>query len=258
MLDRLERQAFRTVRRELIRASKDMIRRYELTGEVHQARDHLSNLEAVYLDMTRASIRAMGREFDKQFKAAGIALEVKTEEDTVLNWALEYIMAELMRERIVRVADETRRRIVQGVAAGYEQGLSQIDTAEEILKRVPEMTARRAGVIARTETHAASQYAAQKQAKAAQVPMQKEWVAGDDKRVRRVPRDAFDHLAADGQTVGLDEPFQINRKSGGTEAIQFPGDPAGSAGNIINCRCVVTHQVIAPDLDGDIFAGIEL
>jgi uncharacterized protein with gpF-like domain len=45
-------------------------------------------------------------------------------------------------------------------------------------------------------------------------------------------RDAHDE--ADGQEVGTDEDFAV-----GGEALRFPADPAGSAGNTINCRCSV-------------------
>jgi len=43
-------------------------------------------------------------------------------------------------------------------------------------------------------------------------------------------RDA--HRAAHGQQVGLDETYTV-----GGEELEFPGDPNGSAENIINCRC---------------------
>lgn len=252
---RLERKAFRRVRAEIVRASKEIIRVYSITGEVHQARDHFANIESIYLEMAQNSISASEDEFAKQFKALGLRLETKQDANT---WATEYIQGELMRERIVDVTDTTRQRIVQGVLAGYEQGLGQRGTAEEILRRVPEMSVRRAAVIARTETHGAANYGAHKQAQTSKFPMKKVWLAGEDNRTRRVPRDAFDHFASDGQEVGLNDPFLIPTKSGGVEALQYPGDPAGSAGNIINCRCSMAHRIdvdIDPD---DIFAGLEL
>lgn len=45
------------------------------------------------------------------------------------------------------------------------------------------------------------------------------------------------HRAADGQTVALTAPFIV-----GDEALQYPGDPAGSAGNVINCRCTTSYH----------------
>lgn len=41
-----------------------------------------------------------------------------------------------------------------------------------------------------------------------------------------------DHVVADGEEVPLDEPFI---KTG--EPMMYPGDPAGSAGNVCRCRC---------------------
>ena len=41
-----------------------------------------------------------------------------------------------------------------------------------------------------------------------------------------------DHVQTDGQERKLDEPFDI-----GGEPLMFPGDAAGSAGNVCNCRC---------------------
>jgi HK97 family phage portal protein len=56
----------------------------------------------------------------------------------------------------------------------------------------------------------------------------KEWLAIQDDRTRD------EHIEADGQTVGLADGFIV-----GSETLQFPGDPSGSPGNIINCRCTV-------------------
>jgi len=39
-------------------------------------------------------------------------------------------------------------------------------------------------------------------------------------------------MDADGQAVDLEEAFTI-----WGESLQYPGDPAGSAGNTINCLC---------------------
>jgi HK97 family phage portal protein len=46
-----------------------------------------------------------------------------------------------------------------------------------------------------------------------------------------------DHFAAHGQTVGLHESFSV-----GGETLEYPGDPIGSPGNIINCLCVVIGE----------------
>jgi hypothetical protein len=58
------------------------------------------------------------------------------------------------------------------------------------------------------------------------------WLAALDDRTR----DA--HIDAHGQTRKLGESFDV-----GGESLRFPGDPTGSAENIINCRCTVQPEV---------------
>lgn len=61
----------------------------------------------------------------------------------------------------------------------------------------------------------------------------KEWVATLDSRTRRT------HRNADGQVRPIDEPFEVGRSS-----LQMPGDPRGSAAEIINCRCTVVNAEV--------------
>lgn len=61
----------------------------------------------------------------------------------------------------------------------------------------------------------------------------KEWVATNDSRTRRTHRDA------DGQVRPLSEPFEVGRDS-----LQMPGDPRGSAREVINCRCTVLNAEV--------------
>jgi len=52
------------------------------------------------------------------------------------------------------------------------------------------------------------------------------WVTVGDAKVRP------EHAAADGQTVGLNEPFDV-----GGESLMYPCDPSASIGLTANCRC---------------------
>jgi uncharacterized protein with gpF-like domain len=65
---------------------------------------------------------------------------------------------------------------------------------------------------------------------------ERSWLSRRDGKVRE---GTFDHVEPDGQVVKLDEAFLVSG-----ESLDFPGDPTGSAGNIINCRC--TQQPIFP------------
>lgn len=64
---------------------------------------------------------------------------------------------------------------------------------------------------------------------------QKEWLSTKDYRTRGLdPNDKFDHWDADGQVVAINERFEVSG-----EMLDYPGDPSGSPGNTINCRCTV-------------------
>ena len=93
---------------------------------------------------------------------------------------------------------------------------------------------RRAERIARTELHTARSAAMDKAAgwlADTGATVRKVWISAADERVRP------DHVAANGQTVGYDEPFIV-----GGEQLWFPGDREnGSPGNTIACRCVVNY-----------------
>ena len=59
------------------------------------------------------------------------------------------------------------------------------------------------------------------------IQISKKWVSILDMKTRSA------HRSADGQIVGVNENFIVDG-----ESLKFPRDPAGSAKNIINCRCV--------------------
>lgn len=70
--------------------------------------------------------------------------------------------------------------------------------------------------------------------------LRRQWIATLDSRTRP------DHLAAHGQTVGVDEPFVV-----GGERMDYPGDPSASAGNVISCRCRMV--TVLPDNPEELF-----
>ena len=116
-------------------------------------------------------------------------------------------------------------------------------TAEQIRKMTQRYRERyikyRAETIARTEALRSVNMAQRhtfeevvEQGHVAADELQREWVATLDNRTRP------DHLAANGQKVGLLEPFVV----GGYEMMQ-PGDPNAPAEQTINCRCTtVLHM----------------
>jgi len=114
------------------------------------------------------------------------------------------------------------------MAQGIIQGNSYRKIANEINKQM-NMGADNANRLARTEVHRAFEKASLDKGMEAQelgIEMQKMWVSSLDDRTRE------SHGAADGQTVPLNQPFIVQG-----ESLMYPGDFAGSASNVIHCRC---------------------
>lgn len=91
----------------------------------------------------------------------------------------------------------------------------------------------RAYTIARTELGTAAntghQRGAQQVADDYDLILDKVWASSLDDRVRD------SHAAIHGETVPMDALF--------SNGLEYPGDPNGSAEEVVNCRCTVVHQV---------------
>jgi hypothetical protein len=121
--------------------------------------------------------------------------------------------------------------------AGIAEGLAAGEGIPAIAQRVREaagVTEPRARVIARTESHGArntvNAASVRRVAAVFGAPgaFRRRWQAAEDLRTRPT------HTVADGQTVGLNEPFSV-----GGASLDFPGDPAGPPEEVINCRCTM-------------------
>jgi SPP1 gp7 family putative phage head morphogenesis protein len=121
------------------------------------------------------------------------------------------------------------------IADGVENGLTTAQIVANITERTAQAMAEgRAWVIARTEMHAAANVASVLAAKDTGLELNKVWCAANDDRTREA------HAEADGQSVAMDEPFDVDG-----EEVDQPGD--GDAGNAINCRCTVIFEQVSDD-----------
>lgn len=134
--------------------------------------------------------------------------------------------------RVAGIRKTTQRVIRRTIANGRRDGLTVDEIAAALRKATRSKAVRaRARMIAQTELHQASERAAIIAAKKSGLRLVKTWASMEDERVRPA------HARADGQTVAIDKPFLV-----GGERLQFPGDPAGSASNVINCRCTAVYS----------------
>jgi HK97 family phage portal protein len=125
------------------------------------------------------------------------------------------------RDTVLRQIQEVTERIISG-------GLTEAQGADAMIEAVKEGMAidvRRAKTIARTEVHGAF---AEGRHMAAEVtePKYKKWISARS-NVRP------SHVRLDGTKVR----FYDNYENG----LRFPHDPNGSAGEVINCRCVEVY-----------------
>lgn len=131
-------------------------------------------------------------------------------------------------QKITKVNETTRRMVARQLKVGLEAG-EGLDKLTARIKTTLGSNRNRAFSIARTQTAGAVDSGRHFGMKAAGVEL-KGWLTSRDNDVRDAHRAAESKYAAG---IPLDQPFDI-----GGELLMYPGDPAGSAANIINCRCL--------------------
>lgn len=132
-----------------------------------------------------------------------------------------------IRDASQGIYDDIKRQL----EAGLIEGESSADLAKRVKAAFNTISKERAEMIAITEIGAAYGLARHDSMQGLGID-EKEWLSAQDGRVRAT------HRRADGQTVPLEEPFIIELADGGSEELMHPGDAAGSAENVIHCRCV--------------------
>jgi len=232
ILDKLARQFRGRLKAEIAAAMRDMIEAWQHTHAVVTPPGFMGRLEATYQQMAMAAVSAFGARILGQGKHAGLVIERKDFANTMHRIAMRYVHREVVRRRIVNVAETTRSQIVTAVAKGYEDGVGVAEIARNIFDLVDEISRMRAEVIARTETHGAANYGSNEAARELGLPLRREWLAASDERTRDT------HREANGQIVGMEEPFIV-----GGAPLMFPGDPAGPPEEVINCRCTLGYIV---------------
>lgn len=157
---------------------------------------------------------------------------------------LQYLIG--VRNRLSREPQETFDLVAGQIAAGVTlgEGMPELrDRVEEVLSTTKSARWKnRAVVIARTESlgalNGSRADAFQAFAEEGGEGMERMWLSTIDSRTRP------SHVFADGQRVGLTEPFIV-----GGFPLMFPGDPSGPAGEVIQCRCTTLLLEIGENVD---------
>lgn len=167
-------------------------------------------------------------------------------EDAGLSWSLSNPLAADVISRagqhIVGISQTTQDDVMNVISYAHDQGLSIPDTAKAIRSHMAEASNVRATMIARTEMAAAVNGASLAAAKIAlsSAGGGGPGSGGGTKTWHTAPGATYprheDYDDLDGQTVAMDDTFEV-----GEDQLQYPGDPDGDPGEVINCRCTLTY-----------------
>lgn len=128
-----------------------------------------------------------------------------------------------------------KSQITKSVTSSILQGSSIGKMANDLQRRITDMSRVSAIRAARTATTAAQNAGRLDSYHAAQnmgIKMRKEWLATIDGRTRHA------HAMLDGQKADVDKPFKVE----GHE-IRYPGDPQAAPYLVYNCRCTLIAAV---------------
>lgn len=203
----------------------------------------LPDMREAFADFYTATFEDFAEaEYRKVAKLAGKQLlpRLRAMLDLVLSYAGNQVTLVMGTDK-ARVERMLRSILPKLVQEGME--IDRLDRGPSIIKKLmpelrkvhPAYGARYAVErVARTEVIRVSNQASWQGANAASedhnLTIKKRWLATRDGRTRD------DHAGADGQIAEMNEAFDV-----GGEQLQYPGDPAGSAANVINCRCAIEY-----------------
>lgn len=181
---------------------------------------------------------SFGKRIIQGLKAMPSSLDTKDQEGIFQAGKMEFVNGFTL-DKVTEILETTRKQIQKAIDQGTDSGATLGQIATDIRDNTGgEIARNRAITIASTETHTAAQSGSHGGASATGLELKRIWSAADDKRVRTSHKDAEkDSLI---NPKGMEERFNI-----GSPRLLFPGDPIGSAKDIINCRCVVIYQPAA-------------
>lgn len=155
---------------------------------------------------------------------------------------LDYLDKFLLNKVVLPISTNTIKEVDKILDDGIERGLG----VNEMVKHLEdtELPVWRAKMIVRTEAIRAANVAQMIQADQSKWEMEKQWIAIEDTRTRYT----HSHKGVDGERVDLYDAY--------SNGLMCPGDPNGSAAEVINCRC--TQGFFAKrDEDGNLIPKIK-
>ena len=159
----------------------------------------------------------------------------KADEDPWMRLLLDWFSKQ-SGAKVTQIQGTTLDLLCRQLAEGMGAGESVEDISRRIATLYDRNIASRSTLIARTEVIGASNAASYMGAKSTGLTLRKQWLSSRDSRTRH---DHGPGGGADGQEVGMDEPFIV-----GGEQLMWPGDTSlGASGKqTVACRCTITYR----------------
>jgi SPP1 gp7 family putative phage head morphogenesis protein len=139
-------------------------------------------------------------------------------------------LSETLYAKLGKDIKDLQKKVASEISRGLSTGMMMAEMARNIeaLAKISKNNAMR---IARTEAHriqCKAAYDAQWKAKDKGANVVKQWDATIDGKTRD------SHRKIDGEIRELEENF--------SNGLEYPGDPSGAAGEVINCRCALLQR----------------
>ena len=234
-------KSFREMAKDYMRGQADRMRqRLDAIGSLPIRAENIFDVEAEtkeygkkfyswYKDhFVRAGHAGMQASKGELFDDAEFKAGVPTSWVFRLTAALEETLRTLVFNSGTKVNKTTIEVIYQELKLAQAENKPVAKFAQDLTDKVDELSRSRAMLWSRTESAKVDNYGQLEGMKQTEHVDMKGWMCSF------VPTSREEHMAADGQEVGLNDSFSV-----GGETLAYPGDPTGDPGNVCNCLCSV-------------------
>jgi len=227
-------QAERIRQRVQSKPSLDGVLASDLFNVKDEAKIYVKKFYAWYKDaFVRAGNAGMRAAKGELFDDAELKAGIPTSWVFRLTVALEETLRALVFNSGTKVNETTVDIIYEQLKRAQAENLPVAKFAQDLHDKIAaDLSRARSMLWARTESAKVDNFGQLEGYKETEFVDEKGWLCSF------VPESRDDHIAASGREVKLDETFDV-----GGEDMMYPGDPAGSPGNVCNCLCS-TYPVV--------------
>lgn len=168
---------------------------------------------------------------ESELEKLGLSMAFNMRDPKIVKFLNAYAL-DKSKEVNTNLKDDLKKTLIQGVNEG--EGIPQLKNRIRDAYKPFKDSGYKAERIARTEVIATSNKGAVESYRQSEVVKKKTWLSQPG--ARTFGESNYNHAIS--ESVDLDKPFTATG-----ETLDYPGDPKGSAGNIINCRCSLAPEV---------------